>query len=85
MGVGVTGRRGVVQRGHPVVVADGHLKAALFVGVVTLQHLVGSDDELRLYGRGRALRITGRNQVIYARRDLTDRDRITAAQRLASP
>jgi multicomponent Na+:H+ antiporter subunit D len=41
------------------IVADGLVKAALFVGVGTLQHLFGSVDELRLYGRGRALRITG--------------------------
>jgi multicomponent Na+:H+ antiporter subunit D len=41
------------------IVADGLIKAALFVGVGTLQHLFGSVDELRLYGRGRALRITG--------------------------
>jgi multicomponent Na+:H+ antiporter subunit D len=41
------------------VVADGLVKAALFVGVGILQHLFGSVDELRLYGRARALRITG--------------------------
>ncbi len=41
------------------LVADGLIKAALFVGVGTLQHLFGSVDELRLYGRARALRITG--------------------------
>jgi multicomponent Na+:H+ antiporter subunit D len=41
------------------IVADGLIKAALFVGVGTLQHLFGSVDELRLYGRARALRITG--------------------------
>jgi multicomponent Na+:H+ antiporter subunit D len=41
------------------IVTDGLIKAALFVGVGTLQHLFGSVDELRLYGRGRALRITG--------------------------
>jgi multicomponent Na+:H+ antiporter subunit D len=41
------------------VVADGLIKAALFVGVGSLQHLFGSVDELRLYGRARALRITG--------------------------
>jgi multicomponent Na+:H+ antiporter subunit D len=41
------------------VVADGLVKAALFVGVGIVQHLFGSVDELRLYGRGRALRITG--------------------------
>ena len=41
------------------VVGDGFVKAALFVGVGTLQHLFGSVDELRLYGRARALRITG--------------------------
>lgn len=41
------------------VVADGLVKAALFVGVGTVQHLFGSVDELRLYGRARALRITG--------------------------
>jgi multicomponent Na+:H+ antiporter subunit D len=41
------------------LVADGLVKAALFVCVGTLQHLFGSVDELRLYGRARALRITG--------------------------
>jgi multicomponent Na+:H+ antiporter subunit D len=41
------------------VVADGLVKAALFVGVGTVQHMFGSVDELHLYGRGRALRITG--------------------------
>ncbi len=41
------------------VVGDGLVKAALFVGVGTLQHLFGSVDELLLYGRARALRITG--------------------------
>jgi multicomponent Na+:H+ antiporter subunit D len=41
------------------VVADGLVKASLFVGVGTVQHMFGSVDELRLYGRGRALRITG--------------------------
>jgi multicomponent Na+:H+ antiporter subunit D len=41
------------------VVADGLVKASLFVCVGTLQHLFGSVDELRLYGRGRMLRITG--------------------------
>ena len=35
------------------------MKAALFVGVGALQHLFGGVDELRLYGRARALRITG--------------------------
>jgi multicomponent Na+:H+ antiporter subunit D len=41
------------------VVADGLVKAALFVCVGTVQHLFASVDELRLYGRGRALRLTG--------------------------
>jgi multicomponent Na+:H+ antiporter subunit D len=41
------------------VVADGLIKASLFVCVGTVQHLFGSVDELRLYGRARALRITG--------------------------
>jgi multicomponent Na+:H+ antiporter subunit D len=41
------------------VVADGLIKASLFVCVGTLQHLYGSVDELRLHGRARALRITG--------------------------
>jgi multicomponent Na+:H+ antiporter subunit D len=41
------------------VVADGLVKAALFVGIGSLQHLFGSVDELRLRGRGRALRVTG--------------------------
>jgi multicomponent Na+:H+ antiporter subunit D len=41
------------------VVTDGFVKATLFVCVGVLQHLFGSVDELRLYGRGRALRITG--------------------------
>jgi multicomponent Na+:H+ antiporter subunit D len=41
------------------VVADGFVKAALFVGVGTVQHLFASVDELRLHGRARALRVTG--------------------------
>jgi multicomponent Na+:H+ antiporter subunit D len=41
------------------VLADGLVKAALFVSVGTVQHLFGTVDELRLYGRARALRITG--------------------------
>jgi multicomponent Na+:H+ antiporter subunit D len=35
------------------------VKASLFVCVGTVQHLFGSVDELRLYGRARKLRITG--------------------------
>lgn len=41
------------------VVADGLIKAALFVSVGTVQHLFGSVDELNLFGRARRLRITG--------------------------
>ena len=41
------------------VVADGLIKAALFVCVGTVQHLFGSVDELNLFGRARRLRITG--------------------------
>jgi multicomponent Na+:H+ antiporter subunit D len=41
------------------VVADGMVKASLFVCVGTVQHLFGSVDELRLYGRARKLRMTG--------------------------
>jgi multicomponent Na+:H+ antiporter subunit D len=41
------------------VVADGLVKAGLFVSVGTLQHLFGSVDELRLFGRARPLAITG--------------------------
>jgi multicomponent Na+:H+ antiporter subunit D len=41
------------------VVADGFIKAALFVSVGTVQHLFGSVDELNLFGRARRLRITG--------------------------
>jgi multicomponent Na+:H+ antiporter subunit D len=41
------------------VVADGLIKAALFVSVGTVQHLFGSVDELNLYGRARRLRISG--------------------------
>ncbi|MEA2362576.1 MAG: multicomponent Na+:H+ antiporter subunit [Thermoleophilaceae bacterium] len=41
------------------IVADGLIKAALFVSVGAVQHLFGSVDELRLFGRGRRLRITG--------------------------
>jgi multicomponent Na+:H+ antiporter subunit D len=41
------------------VVADGLIKASLFVCVGSVQHLFGSVDELRLHGRARALRITG--------------------------
>jgi multicomponent Na+:H+ antiporter subunit D len=46
------------------VVADGLIKAALFVSVGTVQHLFGGVDELRLFGRGRRLRITGPVVVI---------------------
>ncbi|MFL5868211.1 MAG: complex I subunit 5 family protein [Thermoleophilaceae bacterium] len=41
------------------VVADGFLKASLFVSVGVLQHLYRTVDELHLKGRARALRITG--------------------------
>jgi multicomponent Na+:H+ antiporter subunit D len=41
------------------VIADGLVKAALFVCVGTVQHLFGSVDELRLRGKARSLRITG--------------------------
>ena len=41
------------------VVADGFLKASLFVSVGALQHLYRTVDELRLRGRARRLRITG--------------------------
>jgi multicomponent Na+:H+ antiporter subunit D len=41
------------------VVADGLMKAALFVSVGIVQHLFGSVDELNLFGRARRLRITG--------------------------
>jgi multicomponent Na+:H+ antiporter subunit D len=41
------------------VVADGFIKAALFVSVGTVQHIFGSVDELNLFGRARVLRITG--------------------------
>jgi multicomponent Na+:H+ antiporter subunit D len=41
------------------VVADGLVKASLFVCVGTVQHVFGSVDELQLYGRARRLRITG--------------------------
>jgi multicomponent Na+:H+ antiporter subunit D len=41
------------------VVADGCLKASLFISVGVLQHLYSTVDELRLRGRARALRITG--------------------------
>jgi multicomponent Na+:H+ antiporter subunit D len=41
------------------VVADGFVKAALFVSVGVVQHLFESVDELRLYGRARRLRLTG--------------------------
>jgi multicomponent Na+:H+ antiporter subunit D len=41
------------------VVADGLVKAALFVCVGALQHQFETVDELRLYGCGRALRLTG--------------------------
>jgi multicomponent Na+:H+ antiporter subunit D len=41
------------------VVADGFIKAALFVSVGTVQHLFGSVDELNLFGRARRVRITG--------------------------
>jgi multicomponent Na+:H+ antiporter subunit D len=41
------------------LVADGLLKASLFVSVGAVQHLTGMVDELRLWGRGRRLVITG--------------------------
>jgi multicomponent Na+:H+ antiporter subunit D len=41
------------------VLADGLVKAALFVCVGIVQHVFGSVDELRLRGRARKLRITG--------------------------
>ncbi|HEX6654362.1 MAG TPA: proton-conducting transporter membrane subunit [Thermoleophilaceae bacterium] len=41
------------------VVADGFVKASLFVSVGTVQHLFGSVDELRLHGRAHALWLTG--------------------------
>jgi multicomponent Na+:H+ antiporter subunit D len=41
------------------VVADGFLKASLFVSVGALQHLYHTADELRLRGRARRLRLTG--------------------------
>ena len=41
------------------VVADGLIKAALFVSVGIVQHLYGSVDELNLFGRARRLRVTG--------------------------
>jgi multicomponent Na+:H+ antiporter subunit D len=41
------------------VVADGLIKAALFVSVGIVQHLFGSVDEINLFGRARGLRITG--------------------------
>jgi formate hydrogenlyase subunit 3/multisubunit Na+/H+ antiporter MnhD subunit len=41
------------------VVADGFLKASLFVSVGVLQHLFHTVDELGLRGRARKLRITG--------------------------
>jgi multicomponent Na+:H+ antiporter subunit D len=40
-------------------VADGLIKAALFVSVGIVQHFFGSVDELNLFGRARRLRITG--------------------------
>jgi multicomponent Na+:H+ antiporter subunit D len=48
------------------VVADGLIKASLFVCVGTVQHLFGSVDELRLYGRARALRVTGPLMAVLA-------------------
>ncbi|MFL6252466.1 MAG: complex I subunit 5 family protein [Actinomycetes bacterium] len=41
------------------VVADGFLKAALFVSVGSLQHLFHTVDELRLRGQATRLRVTG--------------------------
>jgi multicomponent Na+:H+ antiporter subunit D len=41
------------------VLADGLIKAALFVSVGIVQHLYGSVDELNLFGRARRLRVTG--------------------------
>jgi multicomponent Na+:H+ antiporter subunit D len=41
------------------VIADGCIKASLFVSLGVVQHLRGNVDELRLHGRGRDLRLTG--------------------------
>jgi multicomponent Na+:H+ antiporter subunit D len=41
------------------VVADGLIKASLFVSVGAVQHLFGSVDELHLRGRARRLRLSG--------------------------
>jgi multicomponent Na+:H+ antiporter subunit D len=41
------------------VIADGAVKASLFVGVGVIQHRYGTVDELALRGRGRDLRPTG--------------------------
>jgi multicomponent Na+:H+ antiporter subunit D len=46
------------------VVADGFLKASLFVSVGALQHLYHTVDELRLRGRARKLRITATLVVV---------------------
>jgi multicomponent Na+:H+ antiporter subunit D len=41
------------------VIADGAVKASLFVGAGVIQHRYGTVDELALRGRGRDLRLTG--------------------------
>jgi multicomponent Na+:H+ antiporter subunit D len=48
------------------IAADGLVKAALFVCVGAVQHRFGGVDELRLFGRGRALYVTGPLVVVCA-------------------
>ena len=65
IGIALLGGHGLAGVGL-FVVADGFVKASLFVSVGTVQHLFGSVDELRLYGRARALWLTGPLMAICA-------------------
>jgi multicomponent Na+:H+ antiporter subunit D len=58
IGIGLLSARGLAGAAF-FLVADGFVKAALFVCVGTVQHLFGSVDELRMHGRAKQLRLTG--------------------------
>jgi multicomponent Na+:H+ antiporter subunit D len=58
IGIGLLSARGLAGAAF-FLVADGFVKAALFVCVGTVQHLFGSVDELRMHGRAKELRLTG--------------------------
>ena len=60
IGIALLQRSGAGLAGTAVyVLADGAVKASLFVGVGVLQHRYASVDELELRGRGRDLPLTG--------------------------